>query len=339
MKLLRSLTRFAFGGAALLAILHTPFVHADEAKAAPASALQFVRASELADKTTASQTLSAEYRPADGKGASVWLVGVAHLGTPAYYAAIQKRLDAQTVVLFEGIGLEDVKRGPGAATQDAGVQAGLAKALGLVFQLDAIDYRRDHFINSDLKVDKPTEEVKERAGDQPEAQSEETLDVLMQAMRGEGAMGGVINGFVKTIGESAEMREMMKTMLVEVLGRAGEFLDLARNSSPELKDLFDVILTERNAVVIADLRKQLEKLKDGESVAIFYGAAHMDEIAKHLRDDLRFVPARQEWDTAFTANPEKAGMNVAQIRMMIEMAKFQLKAMQAMPPVPAPAPK
>ena len=294
----------------------------------------FIRSAERADKTTAAETLSAEYRPASGVGPSVWLIGVAHIGTPAYYHAIQQKLDAHTVVLYEGVGMDaDMKRGPGAATHDAGVQAGLARALGLVFQLDAIDYRRPHFINSDMKVDKLESTVKDKtksappaAGDVPPA--DQTFDMLMDAMRGEGAIGTMIGGFISTLGKSAEMQEMVKVVLVEVLGRAGEFIGLAQTMSPQLRDLFEVILTERNAVVVADLRQQLATLKPEQTVAIFYGAAHMDEISKRLRDELHYVPAKQQWDTAFTANPEKAGMNSAQLRFLIELAKMQLKAMQ-----------
>ena len=117
-------------------------------------------------------------------------------------------------------------------------------------------------------------------------------------------------------------------MLVEVLGRAGELIALAQSSSPAMKDLFEVILADRNAVVLADLRKQLAKRKAGESVAIFYGAAHMDDLAKRLRDELHYVSAKQEWETAFTADPAKAGINAGQIRLMLELAKMQLKAAQ-----------
>ena len=102
-------------------------------------------------------------------------------------------------------------------------------------------------------------------------------------------------------------------------------MDVAKNRSPEVRDLFDVILTQRNAVVIQDLRTQLGKLGPGQTVAIFYGAAHMDEIAQRLRDELHYVPANTEWDTAFAATSAESGINPAQVRMMLEMLRTQLR--------------
>ena len=101
---------FLLRALAASALLLSPTLRADDA--APARELTFIRATENADKKTSAQTLCAEFRPADGKGASVWLIGVAHFGTAEYYQAIQQRLDRQTVVLYEGIGIEDVKAGP-----------------------------------------------------------------------------------------------------------------------------------------------------------------------------------------------------------------------------------
>ena len=310
-------------------LLTSIFISVAHAEPPPtAKTAGFVRAAERADKTTACETLSAEYRPAQGAGPSVWLIGVAHIGTPEYYRAIQARLDRQSVVLFEGVGLGDaLKQGPGAATHEAGVQAGLAKALGLVFQLDAIDYRRPHFLNSDLKAAALEKDVKERTKGDPQAGESDLVGPLMDALRGTGAIGTMLNSVVGVLGQNPAMQELTKAVLVESLGHANEFIGLARNASPAMNDLFDVLLTERNAIVIADLRTQLAKRAPAESVAIFYGAAHMDEIAKQLRDELHYVPAKEEWDAAFVADPAKSGMSPVELRFMIEMAKMQLKAM------------
>jgi hypothetical protein len=289
----------------------------------------FVRSIEHADKTTACETLCAEYLPASGPGPAVWLIGVAHLGTPDYYREIQQRLDRSSVVLYEGVGLDEaVAAGPIAGTRDAGLQAGLAKALGLVFQLDAIDYRRPHFRNSDVRPAELTDKVEKRAASDPGKKSEDLIGPLMEALQGTGAIGQMMNNVIAVLGKSPEMQEMTKAVLVEALGNAGDLLDLARTASPELRDLFDTLLTDRNAVVLRDLRAQIAQRAPGDTIAIFYGAAHMDEIATRLRTDLGYVPAKQEWLPAFTADPAKGGTNALQLRFMIEMAKMQLRALQ-----------
>ena len=92
----------------------------------------------------------------------IWLVGVAHLGTPEYYGGLQKRLDAQTSVLFEGVGADQLTKGAKLDT-DSGLQSQLARALGLVFQLDAIDYQRPNFHNSDLSPERLNDAIARRA--------------------------------------------------------------------------------------------------------------------------------------------------------------------------------
>jgi hypothetical protein len=84
----------------------------------------FVRSTETPEKLSAVQTRTVEYRPTNGAGPSILLVGASHLGTPEYYAALQKRLDACSIVLFEGVGLgEALEQGPGAIDRDLGIHA------------------------------------------------------------------------------------------------------------------------------------------------------------------------------------------------------------------------
>ena len=293
----------------------------------------FIRSSELADKAMAAQTLSAEYRPEAGGGPAVWLVGVSHLGTGSYYKALQERLDRHTVVLFEGIGADGEKKD---GEHGAGMQGQLAKALGLVFQLDAIDYDRPNFVNSDLPMDKLRAQVRERSKDASPEDADRTLSTLVDAMQGTGEIGAAVTQLTDMIGSSEAMREMTKAVLIELLGRAGEIIEMASSQSPEVKTLFEVILAERNKTVLRDVRVQLAKLKPGETVAIFYGAAHMDEIARDLREKLHYVPAQQEWETAFSTDPTKSGLDSVQARMIVDMIKG---GMQLAPKPAPPAPK
>lgn len=307
-----------------------------------ATALSFIRTEQLPDSKSALQTLSAEYKPAGGAGPSVWLIGVAHMGSRDYYTALQKRLDAQSSVLFEGVGGE--KMTTGAKASAGGIQGQLATALGLVFQLDAIDYKRAHFSNSDLTPEALNQAIERRAdapaapsrkepakpGEPapkavPEKVSKETFDQLMDALHGEGELAESLGGMISLMGSTPQMRETTKLMLIEALGQAGELIDMAKTASPEMKDLFEVIITERNAEVIRQLDARLKTLRPGQTVAVFYGAAHMDEIASRLTTDLHFTPAAQHWDTAFSADGTQSIMPPAQIKMMLQMVRTQLQ--------------
>lgn len=306
----------------------------------------FLRTQDLTGPVAALQTLSAEYKPLDRTGPSIWLIGVAHLGTRDYYSALQKRLDAQSAVLFEGIDAHRLQQG---AKVDAskGLQGQLADALGLVFQLDGIDYQRPHFRNTDMTAADLNEAIERRATVSPEPDESPTaansadagkpaqktpgkvdnatFNQLMQALHGEGDMAASLGGMISLMGSTPEMRETSKLMLIEALGQAGELIDVAKAASPEMKDLFDVLITERNEEVLRQLRNQLARLGPGQSVAIFYGAAHMDELAKRLGSELRYGAAAQQWDTAFTADSTKSIMPAGQIRMLLQMMKAQMQ--------------
>lgn len=306
--------------------------------------LAFLQTAEQAESVTGLQTLSAEYRPASGTGPSIWLIGVAHLGTPEYFAALQKRLDAQSAVLFEGVGAEHLQQGAKPDTSE-GLQGKLARAIGLVFQLDAIDYKRAHFVNTDMTPEALNQAIEKRATatadaakpkaksadgkkDDPAAPLEkvdnQTFNQLMDALHGEGEMAESLGGMISLMGSTPEMRETTKLMLIEALGQAGELIDLAKKASPEMKDLFEVLITERNEGVIRQLKQQVAKLRPGQSVAVFYGAAHMDEIARRLTSELHYQPAAKAWDTAFSADGKKSIMPAAQIRMLIQGMRAQM---------------
>lgn len=307
----------------------------------------FVRSTETPEKLSAIQTRTVEFRPASGAGPGILLVGAAHLGTPEYYAALQKRLDACSVVLFEGVGLgEALKQGPGALDRDLGIQKQLANVLGLKFQLDAIDYRRPQFINSDLAMEGVKSEIHERTDKEPGAKSDDMFKTLMETLQGTGKGAEMVKPLLALLGGSDQTRETTRLIFIEVLGRAGEFLELAKTASPEMKDLFDVILTERNEIVLRDVRTQLARLQPGQNVAVFYGAAHLPEIAHRLAIDLHYAPAAEKWDTAFTADPAKSSIPLAQLKLMIAMVSAQLKAggadaLKTEIPIPGltPAPK
>jgi hypothetical protein len=331
-------------------LIAVAFVPALFAEAAPvARELAFVRSQERENQVSVLETLSAEFRPANGSGPSVWLIGVAHLGTREYFQAVQQRLEAHHVVLFEGVGGENLQKGAVPDTSE-GLQGQLAKALGLAFQLDVIDYQRPHFVSADLTPEALNEAIEKRASAaaapaQSDAGKNEIaspgdactpveaapkvdsamFQQLMGALKGEGEMAGQMKAMAALIGGTPEMRETTKLMLIEALGQAGELIEVAKAASPEIKDLFDVLITERNAEVIRQLLKRLQVLPPNQSIAVFYGAAHMDEIAKRLTTDLGYVPATRHWDAAFSADGTKSIMPAAQMRALLQMMSAQTR--------------
>ncbi len=330
-----------------------PALLAETPPSAVPGQLTFLRCQDEG-KVASLETLSKEFKSADGRGPSIWLIGVAHIGTPEYYAALQKKLDAQSTVLYEGVGEEQLKDGIKPDTKN-GLQGKFAEALGLVFQLDAIEYQRPNFVSCDLTMAGLEKAIADQGSKSPEAGSKSesgekpgsadssageekrhgsklpakvdnaTFNILMQAMRGEGDLAPKLNGMIAAMGSTPEMRETMKLTLIETFGQAGDLINVAKSASPEIRDLFEVLLTERNENVIRQIKASLPKLRSGQTIAIFYGAAHMDQIADRLTKDLRYTPGVQVWDTAFTADPAKSMMPPAQIKALVQMMRTQLQ--------------
>lgn len=248
----------------------------------------------------------------------VWLVAVTHLGTSNYYARLQRFLDGQDLVLYEGIG---ATQGQFRADASSGfsLQPALAKALGLRFQLSSIDYRRPGWVNSDLGL-RDLEKHLPRDGPGPD------VDTLMAAFAGEGAVGGIARMGIAVVAASPRLQALSRLMLVETLGRfAGE---LPQGSGSEwgldTEALFRALVLERNAVVVQDLRRALRRRSPPARVAIFYGAGHMPDLERRLRRDLGLVPVEERWMRAFGARPQRAGLTELEVEWVRESVRREI---------------
>ena len=200
------------------------------------------------------------------------------------------------------------------------IQAELAKALGLAFQLDGIDYDRLHFRCSDMSMDQL-----ERA------MAAEGLDMApLEGSLGSTSLPGRIAVFflkfmrVVDVFFDGMIADGMKVMLIELFSDAA-FME---QSMRQFGDGFErVLIDQRNQIVVDDLRKILRSERDIESVAIFYGAAHMPDMAERLADQLGYRPDSEQWFTAFEVNLEESAMTPSQLKSLRRMIRQQLRIM------------
>lgn len=248
---------------------------------------------------------------------SIWLVGVTHLGTSNYYARIQRFLDAQEFVLFEGIGATNrnfhALEGNGFSLQPA-----LAKALHLRFQLTSVDYDHTNWINSDLGI-------RDLERHLPSDGKSVGMDQLMAVFQGEGAFGGVARLGVALLGSSSYLQAMAKLMLIETLGGFDGALPEGMDFGIDTEKLMRVLIEERNAVVIRDLRRLLKRNPRPRSVAVFYGAGHMPDLEKRLKRDLGLKSAEEQWFRAFGVDPGRAGLSEAEVEAIRSSIQSELK--------------
>jgi hypothetical protein len=267
---------------------------------------------------------------------SVWLVGVIHLGTADYYAALQDFLDARSLVLYEGIGAEQGNF----ELQDGefSLQDRMASALGLVFQLGAIHYDRPNFRNSDLGF----EELAGLFGREPDdgraagsdgtgeaAVGDAEFNMLMQIMQGEGFFGGIARMGVSALASSPRLQATMKVMLIEMMSGLPANLAEIAGMPDGMKQLMDKLITARNDVVLRDLRRELAKRGRSESIAVFYGAGHMADLEERLCRELKLRPGAERWFTALSIDPSAAGLSGFEVGVARSMARLQLRTLGA----------
>ncbi|HYE03439.1 MAG TPA: hypothetical protein VD963_09420 [Phycisphaerales bacterium] len=206
---------------------------------------------------------------------------------------------------------------PGA---DEGIQEQMATALGLVFQLSAMDHGRPNWRNSDMTLDQVQERL-EAAGAESGA--------LFKMLDGSSFQAKLAGFLLKMLGSSPQGSAMMKLMLLEMLAHADELLTMAPG---ELGVLMQVILHERNEVVMGDLSRVIAEEPGVRTVGIIYGAGHLPGIQHALVSELGYRPAEEEWIPAIRIDLDKAGISAGQARqlrgMIGGMLEQQIKAFQ-----------
>jgi hypothetical protein len=387
----------------------------------------YLRAAESAENgTTTLEVAVREFTPADhARGPKILLVGVTHIGDKAYYDKLQELLDAQDLVLFEGVkpgdedaalaqldpadrarvrlstqrvrtlaalmertrenekyadsvgslltklpektvarakpGLKDawgnplvlvVKNqggafdvtslgsdgepgGEGAASDLAfsaqpplspqelgrsedGIQSQLASALGLKFQLDAIDYNRPDWRNSDMSVT----ELQRAFGN-----DNESSEQLFGMLGGQGVGASLAKFVLGMIGSNPQMGAMAKLLMIEMVANADQLMEQAQDSAPGIGGMMKVLVHDRNDVVFRDLTETLEVEKNVKSIALFYGAGHMGDMQSRL-EEMGYVAGEENWLTAITVRAKDTGLppeGVAKTREMLrKVMKMQL---------------
>ena len=110
--------------------------------------------------------------------------------------------------------------------------------------------------------------------------------------------------------------DTVKVMMIEMLGNE----EMMGQSLDQMGDGFsEVIIDLRNQVVIDDLVLLLEREgADVETIGIFYGAAHMPDMAERMRDQLGYVevedPDAVEWFDVIKVDTNRGGADVSRMR-------------------------
>jgi hypothetical protein len=244
------------------------------------------------------------------EGATVDLVGVVHIGDREYYKKLNKQLEQYDVVLFELVAPPNtvIPKGGNRDSSNplAFVQTAMKAVLGLESQTERIDYTRKNFVHADLSFEQMAEAVRKRGDTGLTLTLSIAADLLrqqnLQEMKKQDAKRGA----------KVEPETDLLSMLLDPDGAVklkrvlAEQLAGTTTGDSGLGPTIDTILvSDRNAAAIGALQKELAK--GTKKIAIFYGAAHMPDFERRLRDDFGLRPQSPQWLDAWDLRSRPRG--------------------------------
>ncbi len=251
---------------------------------------QFIRvAREESGRQIALQTSIISFERANPESAVVDLVSAVHIGEVSYFAELNRLFKTYDAVLYELVAPKDIASS--VSLQDrsnplSSLQRGLTETLGLDFQLDRIDYAAKNFVHADLSPEEFLTSMKERgesgisiavrilAASLEQKKRENPLDsFLMLGMLFETDTKKKALGLKRIL---AEQTQDMETLITALNGKEGSTL-----------------ITARNERALRVLREQLKLGK--KRIAIYYGAAHMNDFAADLATKEGFTRGQTRW--------------------------------------------
>lgn len=260
---------------------------------------RFIRVVRDAEGKPASlETATVRYASPDADDLAVDLVAVTHVGEPDYFGGLNGQLADYDAVLYELVAPEGAVPRKGA---DGGMIPALLKSsLELEYQTERIDYTRKNFVHADLTPRQIGEKMRERG----QTGLSVAFDVFksMMAEAGRRAERG---------DEAADLDGFgLATLLLDPKGKPklkrAFALELERAEMDEAlgETARRMLITDRNEVVAAVLRKQIDAGR--RRLAIFYGAGHMPDLERRLIEDFGLerqgVQWREAWDLSDKAD-------------------------------------
>ncbi|CAI0389295.1 unnamed protein product [Linum tenue] len=277
------------------------------------------------------QTAIVSYRKRSPESTiQVDLVSAVHIADKEYYSALQKELESYDCVLYElvtsGESSEVVKRGnPETAARrrlnwrtmyscfdlvlvDFTFRI-MARILSLDRQGKCLDYEADNWYHADLDY-KTFKRLQHEKGESiltfaiPKSKAKLLIWVgyLMLPVsvciiafhlyngRSPVSYFSDLAGALYRLDSDAAIKVSLANLLTS------EFVQL----TPDVEEK-SVIIGDRNRAAIEALKRAMdEKGQNNSRIAIFYGAAHMRDIGRRLKEEFDLVPAGGKWITAWS---------------------------------------
>jgi hypothetical protein len=265
---------------------------------------KFIRLQKNADQPTALQTATVRYVPASGEGNLVVdLVGVVHIGDRDYYQKLNKQFEQYDVLLYELVAPQGTRIPKGGKRDSdnplALMQQMMKILLGLDSQVEQIDYTKKNFVHADLSPEQMAEAMKDRGEDALTLVLGVTTDMLRQQnLRERNKEKNPHQQPDLDFGNlllDPDGAQKMKRMMAQQMADSAD-----GGLGPTLNNL---LIGDRNKAAMKVFQTQLASGK--KKIGIFYGAAHMPDFDKRLREDFGLKRDGEQWLTAWDLQKQR----------------------------------
>lgn len=260
------------------------------------------------DKKTpiALETATVRFVPADGaQGVEVDLIGVVHVGDRDYYQKLNKQMEQYDVVLFELVAPAGAQIPKGGRKNDDSPLAMITQLAKLLLELDLqleqIDYTKKNFVHADLSPQEMAKAIKDRGDDGLTLALSVMADLMrqqnLQEMKPKGNGKPQDDLDVGALLLDPDPGLKLKRMMAE------QFAQLDDPDAGFGKTINQILVKDRNIACLKVFQQQMAKGK--KKFAIFYGAAHMPDFEKRLKEEFGLKRDKEEWLQAWDMRPGK----------------------------------
>jgi len=219
------------------------------------------------------------------------LISAVHIGERDYYQQINERFTHYDAVLYELVAPQGTRIAKGEKehkTIVSNLQSSMRNVLGMSMQLEEVDYTVDNLVHADLSP----REFK---------QSMEKRNESVAGMIGRAWIAGLGQQYSRQ-GVASEMRFYRnllsgdKELALKIFAAEQMVQSIGMGEVVEGTE-GGTLVSERNKKALQVLAQEIHAGK--KNLAIFYGAAHMKDIAERMVSEFNFRPVKIEWIDAW----------------------------------------
>jgi len=260
---------------------------------------QFLRLSrDKANAPLALETAIVHCAPVGGdrQSLTVDLVDAIHIADSDYYQQLNREFAGYDVVLYELVAPENAnvpRKGDAPGNHPITLlQNGMKDVLDLEFQLKVIDYTRKNMVHADMSPDQFSKSMQERG--------ESMMTILTRMMgyalaqQGRESEASGLDWLAALLDK--DRASALKRLLAEQFANTEDLMSIMDGPKGS------TLISGRNKVALEVLRKEIAA--GNKKIAIFYGAAHMPDLLKRLREDFGLAPVSTRWIVAWNLKPK-----------------------------------